>query len=170
MAGPLAAATHGDDPQEAAGGAAARATRGPIALARSLVEGDRPYVLALLGVLALAAAMISGPLQQYRDGHRRLELLQRKQTLLSAEIVRLEQRKADLQDPEQIERLVREQLGYVRPGEIPYVVVTRPPAPPEAFEPADAVPAGSPQTTAGEGADRWYRRLWNSLTQRVHRS
>jgi cell division protein FtsB len=130
---------------------------------RSLVEGDRPYVLALLGVLALAAAMISGPLQQYRDGHRRLELLQRKQTLVSAEVARLEQRKADLQDPEQIERLVREQLGYVRPGEIPYVVVTRPPAPPEAFEPAEVdrsldVP-GNPE--------RWYQRVWDLLTRRT---
>lgn len=168
MSGLLAggAATRRAEPEGAgAEGGSSRGGRGPLGLMRSLVEGDRPYVLALLGVLALAAAMISGPLQQYRDGHRRLELLQRKQTLVSAEVARLEQRKADLQDPEQIERLVREQLGYVRPGEIPYVVVTRPPAPPEAFEPADA--DRSLDVPAGENAERWYQRLWDLLTRRT---
>jgi cell division protein FtsB len=49
----------------------------------------------------------------------------------------LERRALELNDPEVIERIAREEYGYVRPGEEPYVVLPppepiRPPPEPEA--------------------------------------
>ena len=38
-----------------------------------------------------------------------------------AEDRKIEQEKAKLQDPKNIENVAREQLGLVKPGEVPYV-------------------------------------------------
>ncbi len=116
------------------------------------MAGDRPYLFALIGLLTLAALMISGPLHHYLQGRDRLELLERKRAALTAEVERLEQRAADLEDPVYIEQLAREQLGLVRPGEIPYLVVAPEP------EAGDMAPRG------GGPAMPWYRRLWQALT------
>ncbi len=119
------------------------------------MAGDRPYLVALFGVLTLASLMISGPLHHYLDGRDRLELLDRKRAALSAEVERLERRAADLENPVYIEELAREQLGLVAPGEIPYLVVT-PDAEQEQLAPAE--PSLVP----------WYRRAWKMLAGLVH--
>lgn len=122
---------------------------------RALVAGDRPYLVALFGVLTLASLMISGPLHHYLDGRDRLELLERKRAVLTAEVERLESRADDLESPVYIEQLAREQLGLVRPGEIPYLVVS-----PDR-EQDQLVPA-EPRL------EPWHRRVRELLTRLVH--
>lgn len=118
-----------------------------------VVEGDRPLVAGLLGLVALSVVMVSGPLQSFFDGRERVELLERKEDALQTEIDRLEQRREDLNDPEKLELLAREEQGFVRPGEVPYAVV-----PPEADEPR----IEGPQDVA-EPDEPWYRRLWDTV-------
>jgi cell division protein FtsB len=62
----------------------------------------------------------------------------------------LEQRLQRLNDPEYLEKVAREELGLVRPGEISYVVV-----------PASNVPAHKP---AAPKRNPWYQRLWRNAT------
>ncbi len=119
------------------------------------MAGDRPYLVALFGLLTLASLMISGPLHHYLDGRDRLELLDRKRAALTAEVERLEGRAADLENPVYIEQLAREQLGLVRPGEVPYLVVS---PDPEQDQLTHAEPRLAP----------WYRRVWELLAGLVH--
>ena len=49
------------------------------------------------------------------------ELLLEERTKLSEEKDRLQQKKEDLQDPQKLEKKARDELGLVKPGEVPYV-------------------------------------------------
>ncbi|MBW3618634.1 MAG: septum formation initiator family protein [Actinobacteria bacterium] len=129
----------------------AHAARGVGAAA---VAGDRPFVIGLVGVLALAVVMLSGPFQSYVDGRARVEALEAKFVALDTENASLRQRRADLRDPANIELLAREQQGMIRPGEVPFAIV-----PPEVERPLI--------TTAPQGARPdvpWHRRLWEAVT------
>ena len=86
------------------------------------VAGDRPYVAVLFVLLALLAAMLVGPLQSFTSASERVENLSAERAELAEQVAELERRKARLTDSAEIELLAREQLGLVRPGEIPYVV------------------------------------------------
>lgn len=118
-----------------------------------VLDGDRPLVVSLLVLVGMCLVMLSGPLQSYWDGHGRVELLERKQEALAAEIERLEDRREALQDPTQIELLAREEQGFIRPGEVPFVVV-----PPEADEASIARPGAVDAPDAP-----WYRRAWERV-------
>lgn len=122
-----------------------------------LVAGDRPYLATLVAICALAALMISAPLNRYLDGRDRIALLEHQNAALGEQIDELEQRIADLNDPEHIELLAREQLGLARPGEIPYVVVQ-----PESERPQLVDPPAEPPEP-----DAWHRRLISALRDAV---
>ena len=112
---------------------------------RRLVSGDKPYVVVLLAVIVFGTLMILGPLHSYLEGRDRLELLHQQDAALQQEIARLEARGADLNDPDYIELLAREQLGLVKPGEIPYVVIAPEPERPQVEpEPVEAEPEPLP--------------------------
>lgn len=118
------------------------------------VSGDRPFLVGLVGILALAVVMLSGPFQSYVDGRARVESLETKVAALDAENSSLRQRQADLQDPINIELLAREQQGMIRPGEVPYAVV-----PPEVERPLITAPAAEADADVP-----WHRRLWEAVT------
>lgn len=119
-----------------------------------LFAGDRPFLLGTVGLLVLAALMLAPPFQSYLDGRDRVETLERQLSALETENRSLEERRADLQDPDNIEVLAREQFGLVQPGDVPYVVV-----PPE-----NTRPQIGPAPIA-EAAERpWYRRAWEGIT------
>jgi len=80
-----------------------------------------------LGTLALTAL---GPARQAYDQWERTRAEERKLALLTQRNEQLEERLDRLEDPEYVEKLAREQLDLVRPGEISYVVVP-PPEPTE---------------------------------------
>lgn len=122
-----------------------------------VVEGDRPLIAGLLGLLALSVVMLSGPLQSFWDGRSRVELLETKNAALEAEIAALEQRREDLLDPAAIELRAREELGFSRPGDVTYQIV-----PPEVDRPVITAPRD-----VEPGPAPWYRRLWTSLAELV---
>ncbi len=79
-----------------------------------------------------------------------LDALERENELLEGEV-------AALNTPQEIERLARERLGYVMPGEIAYVVVE---------PPADATTttiAPEPVVTPPEQVP-WYQDIWDFFT------
>ncbi len=123
----------------------------------AILAGDRPFLIVVLAVLGLGGLMMSAPVQHYLDGQERVELLETKKAALHEEIQRLEGRRVDLHDPEQIELIAREQLGLVEPGEVPYVVVTPEPDRPR-MAPADEVEVAT---------EPWYRRVWDAVTDAV---
>lgn len=124
-------------------------------VAVATVAGDRPFIVGLAVLLGVCVIMLSGPLQTYLDGRERVMVLERKRDALAEENTNLAERAAELQDPTAIELLAREQLGMVRPGEVPYALV-----PPEVDRP-QIVPR-----LEGEGLEGspWYVRVWRGLT------
>jgi cell division protein FtsB len=120
-----------------------------------VVRGDRPLLVALLGLLVVAGLVLSGPAQSYLDGRARVDTLTAKADALDAANADLEQRAADLQDPLNIELLARETQGFIAPGEVPYSLV-----PPEVDRPRIT----APRDTAAVAADVWYERAWATVT------
>lgn len=124
---------------------------------RTLTAGDRPYVLALVALVLLIGAMALGPLQVYTAAADRLDALERARDGYATEVEDLEDRVADLEDPEEVELLARSELGLVMPGEEPYVVA-RP-------EPDPTLPAARDDEPPAD--DAWYRRLGRWLGELV---
>ena len=118
------------------------------------VRGDRPLVLALLGVIGLGVVLMSGPAQSYLDGRARVDALAVKVDALEQENERLGQRADDLEDPGNIELLAREQQGFIRPGEVPYTLV-----PPEVDRPQITAPRDGAPVEVGA----WYVRAWETV-------
>ena len=114
----------------------------------------RAAVLALV-VCALALS-VAVPLRNYLSQRSELAEVQQQQDRLREQVAELEQRKAELQDPAQIEAEARRRLRYVRPGETPYIVQVPDKAPDsaESGQPAAPEPGDQPQP--------WYSDLWRS--------
>jgi cell division protein FtsB len=74
------------------------------------------------------------------------------QAALAAEVDELSRRRDTLADPAEVAAQARTRLGYVLPGETPYVVqLSEPPAPEVVADQAQAGP--------------WYGRLWRDVTE-----
>lgn len=101
-------------------------------------------VLVLLAMAAAPARQTYDLQRQIQHEEERLEELRRQNALLEERLERLE-------DPEYLEKLAREQLGLVAPGETAYVVVD-PPGATETVSPDDS----------GEDLP-WYRRAWRKI-------
>jgi cell division protein FtsB len=90
-----------------------------------------------IGLLAVVIAGLAvtgiAPAQQVYEQDRLIESERARLAELTRQNTDLERRLARNQDPAYVEKLAREQLGLVRPGETAYVVVpgSAIPAPPE---------------------------------------
>ena len=113
-------------------------------------------VLAVL-LLAALALTVAGvfPLRQLADQRRTVAEARARLAALEAERRGLEAEIAALETDAELERLAREELGYVRPGEVGYVVVT---------PPVDVADVEGPPAPSGEEGDPWWARLWRFLT------
>lgn len=118
----------------------------------------RPGVaLVTLLFLLLGAAFITQvvPYRQIIDSQRQVTAAQERLATLEADNATLQADAAALNTDEEIEKLAREKLGYVRPGETAYVVLD---------------PPGSNQAQATEQEvlvvdDRtWVDHIWDFLT------
>ncbi len=118
-----------------------------------LVAGNRAYLAALAVLVVLLGVMMLGPFQSLSAASDRVNQLQAERDRRAAEVAELEQRRAALEQPEQMELRARRELGYVEPGEIPFVVVTPEPEA-ESVTAAPAPAASRP----------WYRRAWDAVT------
>jgi cell division protein FtsB len=114
----------------------------------------RAAVLAV--VLCVLALALTVPLRQYVAQRGAVARLRAKQAAAQRRVDALEARKAQLQDPAYVERLARERLHFVRPGEVPYILLTPTPTP-------APVRPGTPGGTAVGGTGPWYSRLWNTV-------
>jgi cell division protein FtsB len=91
-----------------------------------------------LGLLALVVGALAvtgiAPAQQMYDQRKLIEEEEAKLAALNEKNAALETRLARSQDPAYMEKLARERLGLVRPGETSYVVIPGPavPVPPDA--------------------------------------
>ena len=113
-----------------------------------------------MGVLALiitGMAVITAviPFRQIVEQQARVESASAELMRINLENEHLQSEVEALNPPEEIERLARENLGYVMPGEAAYVVL----------EPEE----GLPETIAApvvENGDRvpWYQAIWNFFT------
>ncbi len=130
----------------------ARSRAGSVVAATSGLLGvsstRRAAVLALV-VCALALTVVV-PLRNYVAQRQELAAVTAQQRALAAEVDELTHERARLDDPEEIAAEARSRLGYVRPGEIPYVVQLPSTGRDAAADPAtDGLP--------------WYRQLWREV-------
>ena len=83
-------------------------------------------VATLLGVMLLSALY---PLRQYATQDAHVNALVRQAKALDAKIASLKEQQHLLQSDDEIERIAREELGMVRPGEVAFAIVPRHGAP-----------------------------------------
>lgn len=88
-----------------------------------------PRAGVLIFVVFLIAMVAIAPTRAYFDQRGRLADLERQATALEHQNEQLRLRIADFNDPRTLERLARECLGMVRPGEIGFVVIPKGEAP-----------------------------------------
>ncbi|HUO46550.1 MAG TPA: septum formation initiator family protein [Acidimicrobiia bacterium] len=113
---------------------------------------------ATLAMLILGVGVVSAiiPFRQIMEQRARVEAATMELATLQSENRLLEEEIAALNTPQEVERLARERLGYVMPGEIPYVVVE---------PPADATINTVPESLLPVPPDDpWYRDIWEFLT------
>ena len=122
---------------------------------RRVFAGDRPFILGFLVLLVLGVTVMSAPLRSYLDQRGRVDALEQQLEGLQAANGALEQRRDDLNDPDHQELIAREQLNYINPGEVPYVVV-----PPQ----RDPSEISAPPATPAPDERPFYRKVWDALT------
>jgi cell division protein FtsB len=105
-------------------------------------------------VFCALALSVAVPLRTYlgqRDDVARQEQLQAE---LRSQVDALEARKAELDDPAQVEAEARRRLRYVMPGETPYIV-----------ELPEGAKDGIKEPEQGKVKDEsWYTLLWNAVS------
>lgn len=109
----------------------------------------RAAILALV-VCALALTVVV-PLRNYVSQRQELAAVTQRQEALASDVADLQAEQARLSDPAEVEAQARSRLGYVVPGEVPYVVQL-PSAPP------------NPENVAG-GRGLWYHTLWRQVAE-----
>lgn len=112
---------------------------------------------ALVATVVCALAFtLAVPLRTYLSQQADMAEQERLQRELRREVAELKRRREELDDPAQVEAEARRRLGYVMPGETPYVVQL-----PE--QSADA--ARDPGTVPDGASGAWYEQLWGSVTR-----
>lgn len=93
------------------------------------IERTRPRLTAraalLIIVVSLLAAFAMAPVREFLGERERIADLERKAQILDDANARLRAEIAKLHDPNELERLARECLGMVNPGETAFVTVPR---------------------------------------------
>jgi cell division protein FtsB len=118
----------------------------------------RPGIaLVTLLFILLGAAFLTQvvPYRQIVDSQRQVTGAEQRLAALEAENHELQADAAALDTDEEIEKLAREKLGYVRPGETAYVVLD-PPGSDESDEESVDVPEPPDKT--------WVDRIWEFVT------
>lgn len=127
-------------------------TRGVVAATTGLLGLSSTRRAALLAVVVCALSLaVAVPLRNYVSQRQELAAVTEQQRVLAADVASLTAERAKLSDPAEIAAQARSRLGYVQPGETPYVVQL-----PEAPRgPAPDAAAGVP----------WYRQLWREVSE-----
>lgn len=125
---------------------------------------DRRRRSGVVGVIAILAAVVvvgglAGvfPFRQILASDAAVELSERKLEALRDENRRLEHQIRALQSTEEVERLAREEFGYVMPGEVGYVATPLP---------GDDDDLRSDVAGLEDDTRPWWRTVWDFLTGR----
>jgi len=128
-------------------------SRGVVAATTGLLGLSSTKRAAVLAVVVCALALtVAVPLRNYVTQRQELAAVTEQQRVLAAEVDELTRQRAQLSDPAEIAAQARSRLGYVMPGEVPYVVQL----------PTD--PNGGRGPGAGQGAP-WFRVLWREVAE-----
>jgi cell division protein FtsB len=113
---------------------------------------------AIVATIVCALALsIAVPLRTYLSQRDEVAVQERRQAELRAQVQQLEERKARLADPAQIQAEARRRLRYVMPGETPYMVQL----------PGDTgTDAGQPPAPPAAPQQPWFQSLWDSITEK----
>jgi cell division protein FtsB len=112
----------------------------------------RAAVFAIV-VCALALS-VAVPLRTYLGQRDEVELQEKRQAEFRAQVDALEDRKAQLDDPAQVEAEARRRLRYVMPGETPYMVEL----------PGDRGGESDEPQQDKVKDESWYQLLWNAVS------
>jgi cell division protein FtsB len=124
------------------------------AAAFGLSTTRRAAVFAIV-VCALALS-VAVPLRTYLSQRDDVAVEEERQAELRAQVEALEERKAQLDDPAQVEAEARRRLRYVMPGETPYMVEL----------PDDQGSETGEEPAQGKAKDEsWYQLLWNAVSE-----
>lgn len=124
-----------------------------------MISVRRPAVaMVVVAVTVVMLAIVTNvvPFRQVVDQRTEIKQARDQLAMLVAENATLTQQVGALETPIEIERIAREKLGYVRPGETAFVVIA-----PEAEE---ALPVASQATPAAATEANWFEKLWAYLT------
>lgn len=123
----------------------------------TLLRRPGPAVATLL-ILLMGAAFLTQvvPYGQIVDANHRVTEARERLVTLRTQNEALQADVAALQTDAEVEKLAREKLGYVRPGEIAYVVL----------DPPGTVDDGTEAVAENEETEdpTWVDRVWNFLT------
>jgi len=129
----------------------------------------RPILLigplaVLVVIMALATNVL--PLRQIVSQRQDIAAAEQALAELTASNDALEAHVEALQTPTEVERIAREDLGYVRPGEEAFVVIDPTPddAPTATAEPAAEALAGADDLGGDSGG--WWSQVWDYVTGR----
>lgn len=114
-------------------------------------------------VLVLGAMLFTSvyPMRRYFDFRRTISALHAEGRQLDRTMGALLKQRTLLQTDGEVERLARENLGMVRPGERPFVVLSPSPPPPRTREVSGAAGvAGKPVLS------RWWHAFWRAARSR----
>nr|WP_207950269.1 septum formation initiator family protein [Nocardioides ochotonae] len=114
-------------------------------------------------VVAVLAVSYASSLRAYLDQRSHLQDLQAKIADRQAAIDDLEREKRRWEDPAYVEREARERLGYVKPGEIPYIVLDEDGEP---VEPQSTL--GDPDRSVPQTPEAWWTGAWGSVEAAGH--
>ena len=123
------------------------------AAAFGLSTTRRAAVFAIV-VCALALS-IAVPLRTYLGQRDDVAVEEQRKADLRAQVQALEERKAQLDDPAQVEAEARRRLRYVMPGETPYMV--------ELPGDQDGETGDQPEQSKVKD-ESWYQLLWNAVS------
>jgi cell division protein FtsB len=128
-------------------------TRGVVAATTGLLGLSSTRRAALLAVVVCALALtVAVPLRNYVAQRQELAAVSEQHQTLAADVDRLTQERARLSDPAEVAAQARSRLGYVMPGEVPYVVQLPP-----------GVAAGPPPDP--DAGVPWYRLMWREVAE-----
>jgi cell division protein FtsB len=126
------------------------ATKRTVAPRPRALTGRATVLLVVFVALALAYTY---PLRNYLDQESQIAQLEAEQSAQKAAIEAKSQELQKWQDPAYLRAQAREKLFYVRPGEIPLLVLNNP----------DGAAKDSAKKPAAAAPDRWYETLWSSV-------
>jgi cell division protein FtsB len=122
------------------------------AAAFGLSTTRRAAVLAI--VVCALALTVAVPLRTYLSQRDEVQIQEERQAQLREQVETLERRKAELEDPAQVEAEARRRLRYVMPGETPYMVEL----------PGDAEGERDGEEQEQVFDESWYLTLWNAVS------